>query len=240
MSLTTIPGAPVNLRKSVALVAPLALCGLVASAHAAVPTAVPKPLVVTDQTSDANAINDGGLLDGDPLPSGTATGPASLSQFDIKSFSVGATGAMVSKKVGRKTVKYFNCTGFTVAIELASAPQTTSSLYRFQSSTQKLKQFWLEFRNPAGGATSTKLRYTDDAAVGGTSSIDLKVPAKVQESKVIFTVGASDLKATGEALGKTVLSALSVDARTHLNAVTVPMWDTAEADEAAAWKVCPV
>ena len=229
-----------NLRKTYALVVPLALGGLVASAHAALPAKAPKPLVVVDQTGDANAVNDGGLLNGDPLPSGTKTDPASLSQFDIKSLSIAATGSMAKKRVGRKTVSYFNCTGYTATIELAGAPQTTASLYRVQAATQKLETFWLQFSNPAGGATSTKLRYSDPAATTGTSSIDLKTPAKIQESKVIFTVTAADLKAVGEALGKTVLSGLAADTRTHLNAVTVPMWDTVAADEAAAWKVCPV
>lgn len=229
-----------TIRKSVALVAPLALLGLVASAHAAPPAAAPKPLVVADLTGDANAVNDGGLLNGDPIPSGTKTDPASMAAFDIKNFSIAATGAMATRKVGKKKVKYFNCTGYTATIELAAAPQTTASLYRVQAATQKLEQLWLEFRNPAGGTQSTKLRYTDPASVSGTSSIDLKVPAKVQEAKVIFTVGAADLKAVGEALGKTVVSALKVDVRSHLNAVTLPMWDEALADEAAAWKVCPV
>ncbi|HVF03314.1 MAG TPA: hypothetical protein VNA20_00600 [Frankiaceae bacterium] len=232
-----------NLRKSVALVAPLALGGLVASAHAAPPAAAPKPLVVTDQTGDANAVNDAGLLNGDPIPSGTKTDPASLAQFDVKSFSIGATGAMATRKVGKKKVKYFNCTGFTATIELADAPSTTASLYRVQAATQKLSQFWLEFRNPAGGAQSTKLRFTAVDPVTGqssTKSVDLKVPAKVVESKVVFTVGATDLKQAGEALGKTILSAMAVDVRSHLNAATLPMWDEAVADEAAAWKVCPV
>lgn len=230
-----------NLRKTAVLVAPLAAC-LATSAHAAPPAKAPKPLVLTDATGDANAIADPGLTNPPlPLPESTST-PADLEQFDVKSLTIAATGTMASRKVGRKTVKYFNCTGYTATIETSGTPSTTASLYRVQAETQKLPQFWLQFNNPLGGTQRTTLRFTiPDPTLPGqttTKTVDLANAAKVVENKIIFTVTAGDMKQAGEGLGKTTISGLVVDTRTHGNAVTVPMWDQLNAPD-AAWKVCP-
>lgn len=231
-----------KLRSSLVLVAPLVAMAAV-SAHAAVPAKAPKPLVITDDTGDANLISDQGLISGTPVPAGTKTDPASVGQFDIKSITVAATGGMASKKVGRKTVKYFNCTGYTATLELAGAPLAQGTLYRLQASTPLHATYWLEWSNEASGTSQTTLRFTDEAATLGTTSIPI-APAKVVGTKIVFTVTSGNIKASGEKLGKAILSGFGADVRNNLKAqgtgATVPMWDQLKTDGSQAWKVCPV
>lgn len=231
-----------KLRSSLLLVAPIAAMAAV-SAHAAVPAKAPKPLVITDDTGDANLISDQGFISNTPIPSGTKTDPASAAQFDIKSLTVAATGGMATKKVGRKTVKFFNCTGYTVTMELAGAPLAQGTLYRVQASTPLHPTYWLEWSNEASGASQTTLRYTDEAATLGTTSIPIAA-AKVVGTKIVFTVTSGNIKASGEKLGKAILSGFGADVRNNLKAqgtgATVPMWDQLKTDGSQAWKVCPV
>jgi hypothetical protein len=230
----------VKFRTAALLAAPLA-CALAVSADAKAPVAAPAPLVMTDQTKDGNGLSDQGLVE-TPLPEGTAT-PADNPAFDIKSLTVAATGSVVKRKVGGKMTTFFDCTGFTATIELSGAPLLTGTLYRVQGATPLHATFWLEMSNPADGPSVTTLRYTDEAATLGTSSVVIK-PAAVSGSKITFTVNAANLKATGgERLGKTVWSGFGADVRTNGkvqgSGATAPMWDQLRTDGSQVWKVCP-
>lgn len=231
-----------KLRSTLVLAAPIAAC-LAVSAHAAPPPAAPKPLVLTDLAGDANAANDQGLVSGTPVPAGTATGPATVAQFDIKSVTVAATGAMATRKVGKKKIKYFNCTGYTATLELAGAPLSNGALYRIQGSATSHDTYWLQYAVDAAGTATTVLRYTDEAATLGTSTIAI-APAKIDGTKITFTVTGANMKASGESLGKTILSGFGADVRTNgqipgVGGATAPMWDQLPIDDATAWKVCP-
>jgi hypothetical protein len=231
----------VKIRTAALLAAPLAAC-LTMSAQAAPPTSAPKPLVLTDAKGDANALNDQGIVSGSPAPEGTVT-PAAVDGADIVSVSIAATGSMAKRKVGKKTVKYFNCTGYTATMQLAAAPLTTATLYRIQGSTPLHDTFWLEFSQEAGAASKTVLRYTDPASTLGTSNVPI-ADAKIDGSKIVFTVTAGNLKATGgEALGKTILTGLGADVRANAKVqgtgATAPMFDQLVTDGSQTWKVCP-
>ena len=229
-----------KIRTAALLAAPIAMC-LAATSHAAAPAKAPAPLAMTDLAGDANGISTQGQVTGTPVPDGTST-PADVKQFDIKSLTIAATGAMASRKVGKKTVKYFNCTGYTATLELSDAPLLSGTLYRVQAATGAHDQYWLEMSNPAGAATATTLRYTDDATTLGTSSIAI-TPAKVTGSKITFTVTAANLKASGESIGKTLLAGFGADVRTNGkvngSGATAPMWDQLTTDGSQTWKVCP-
>jgi hypothetical protein len=231
----------VKIRTAALLAAPLAAC-LTMSAQAAPPTAAPKPLVLTDPKGDANGINNQGLVSGTPVPDGTAT-PAAVDATDITGLTVAATGSMAKRKVGKKMVSYFSCTGYTVTLQLAAAPLPTAALYRVQGATPLHDTFWLEYSEEAGATATTTLRYTDAAATLGTSSIAI-APAKIDGSKIVFTVTGGNLKATGgEALGKTILTSFGADVRFNGKAqgggITAPMFDQLVTDGSQTWKVCP-
>ncbi|HEU0131609.1 MAG TPA: hypothetical protein VFQ85_11540 [Mycobacteriales bacterium] len=229
--------------RSLAFVATPAVAVLATVAHAAAPAAPPKPLVVTDAAGDANAINGAGVVSGGGVPEGVPTDPASMAAYDIRSVTFAATGKVTSKKVRGKTVKTFGCTGYTVAMEMAGTPSTTATLYRVQAQTPLHSTFWLQFSNPAGGETSSVLRFnvpaspTDPTAT--TKSVPLVNPAKVVGNKVVFTVTAADLGKAGEKLGRATITNIGADVRTATPRATAPMWDQLVTDGSQVWRVCP-
>lgn len=202
------------------LARPALLLALAAGAALALPaSAAPNATVVlTDQAGDANGLNDQGLAGAGP--EGTA-GP-SQAQYDVVKLTVDNLGTTTTKKVGKKTVSTFTCTGYTATIELSGPPAASNTLYRvLGKGAVNTSLFWLQYQNNPVSGTTTTLRHSDGTSV----TTPLSTPAKVEGNKVIFTVLLSDVKAAGEKGAGTPISALGVDVRTSSGAATAPMWD---------------
>jgi hypothetical protein len=176
-------------------------------------SAATKPLVLTDPKGDAFLSDQGtGTF-------GSAPGPSQDSK-DV----VSLTMAPLPGKA---------CTGYTAVVELAGAP-SNNTVYRVLGTTAKnTSLFWLQYdNNPAGGTTS-RLRFSD----GTSSSVDLSTPAKVDGSKIIFTVLEKDVKAAGEKLASLKIDLPAVDIRTSTGVVTVPSYDSLD-NEDKSFRVC--
>lgn len=210
-----------------ALSRPILAVAVVGAALLALPaSAAPSaPVVLTDQAGDANGFNDQGLAG--QGPEGTAGGP-SQAQYDLKTVTLENLGTTTTKKVGKKTVTSFACTGYTATMELAAPPSTSNTLYRvLGKGVVNSSLFWLQFQNNPVGGTTTTLRHSDGTSV----TAPLATPAKIEGNKVIFTVLISDLKGAGEKGESTVISALGADVRSSTGVVTLPLWDQIRAGD---------
>ena len=171
---------------SVAVVAAVTLNG--ASAATASNT-----VVLEDTVGDANFLNSQ-ILVNDPSGAGTAT-PGSQAGNDITKVEFASTFAPPKSKKAKPV-----CNGFTITWNL-SGPPTSNSRYRMSAATAVNDNFFLFDYDTAIG--TTEIRY------GGGSddtTIDATVPAKVEGSKITFTVTETDLKAIGETLKSVVLA----------------------------------
>jgi hypothetical protein len=207
------------LRPAVAVAAVAALSVGLLPAEAA-----PKALVLKDVAGDANALNAQGFGDVVPVPGDNATGPASAASLDILSVSLASTGTDKKVKKGKKTTTVFDCTGFSVTMELAAAP-FASAIYRVQGTgVNNATIWWLNYSvSPEG--TSSYIQY-DGGSGDPLASSTLDVPAKVEGSKITWTVSNAALKGTGEKPGAFSWSALGAHTRTSLVAVVAPEVDS--------------
>lgn len=203
----------------------MAAIGIAASssfgAHAAAPAASPTPLVLTDQSSDANGLNDQGLLGAGP--EGTAT-PASEASLDIVKATLQNTGT--TKKVKKKSV--FTCTGFTITLEYAGAinPQTPAIYRLLGNTTVNDGVFQIYYNNgPTGGVTET--RYGAGDADDTTA---LATPAKIEGNKIVLTVTKGDMATFGEKAGG-VITSFGIDTRISSGVITAPQMDQLVTDQ---------
>ena len=200
-------------------------CGLLFAGHAGAATPTAKKLALTDAAGDANAVNDQGLLgafDG-------TSGPGSQPSKDI----VGLKYASTLVKKGRVTT----CTGFTVTLMLAAAPDASGTLYRIDGKgVTDASLWWLQY----DGAT-TKVRWDDGTGTNPLSSgsAELVNPAVVSGSTITFKITDADLKASNERPKGFVISAPGADIRTVIpSAATVPQWDILPTDDDKTFKPC--
>lgn len=230
-----------KIRTAALLAAPLAAC-LTMHAQAAVPTKAPAPLVLTDTAGDANGVSGQGIVSSPSIPDGVAT-PADVSGTDILGVTIAPTGTMVTKKVGKKTTKYFDCTGYTATLTLAAAPLPNGTLYRIDAQSTNNKAWYLEYSLEAGSDPRTYLRWSSDGSITNDDSVDI-APVKIDGSKLVFTVTNKNIKATGEKVNHITLSNLGADVRGNLKVMgggaTVPMYDQLVTDGSQLWKVCPL
>ena len=189
----------------------LALLSAVALSLSA--SAATKPLVLTDPKGDASLTDQGtGTF-------GRAPGPSQDSK-DVVSLTM-------APLAGKK------CTGYTVVVELAGAP-SGNTVYRVLGTTAKnTSLFWLQYDNNPVNGTRTQLRFSD----GTSRAIALSTPAKVDGSKITFTVLEKDVKEAGEKLATLKVDAPGVDIRSSTGVATVPSYDTLE-NEDKSFKVC--
>jgi len=182
--------------------------------------ATPAPLTLTDAKGDGNGVNDAGTglgLEGAP-------GPGSRAGVDVVSLTLANT------VVGRGSKA--TCNGFTATLELSGPPEASNTLYRVQGTgALNSGRFWLRHLNNPVDGTRTTLQYESDAVT--TMPI---APAKIDGNKIIFTVTAKDIKATGEKAGFTY-NAPSVDIRASSGAVFAPVWDQL-LNEEKSFKTC--
>lgn len=225
------------------IAAVLAVPALLSTAHAAPPAAPPRPLVASDQAGDANAVNNQGIHEVD-VPSGTVT-PVSLAQYDLRSLTIAPTGSIATRKAGRRTVRYFRCTGFTATVELAGPPQSLATMYRVEANRAPHHggngMFWLEHKHLPHEEPVTDLRFYKDPAVPTSPQVyvPLRTPARIEGTKITFTVTAADLAQAGERLGALRLTQLGADVRGYEAKVASPLWDQLVAGPSAVWAVCP-
>lgn len=176
-------------------------------------SAATKPLVLTDPKGDAF------LTDQGTATFGSVPGPSQDSK-DVVSLTLAPLPG--------KT-----CTGYSVVLELAGAP-SSNTVYRVLGTTAKnTSLFWLQYDNNPVNGTRTQLRYSDGTSV----SVPLTTPAKVDGSKITFTVLEKDVKAAGEKLASLTIAAPGVDIRTSTGAATVPAHDSLD-NEDQSFKVC--
>lgn len=176
-------------------------------------SAATKPLVLTDPKGDAFLTDQGtGTFGGVPGPSQASKDVVSLTMAPLP---------------GKK------CTGYSVVLELAGAP-STNTVYRVLGTTAKnTSLFWLQYDNNPVNGTRTQLRYSDGTSV----AVPLTTPAKVDGSKITFTVLEKDVKTAGEKLSALTIQAPGVDIRTSTGAATVPAHDSLD-NEDKSFKVC--
>lgn len=188
-----------------------ALIGVAALSLSA--SAATKPLVLTDPKGDAFLTDQGtGTF-------GSLPGPSQDSK-DVISLTL----APLPGKA---------CTGYTAVVELAGAP-SSNTVYRVLGTTAKnTSLFWLQYDNNPVNGTRTQLRFSD----GTSQSVLLSTPAKVDGSKITFTVLEKDVKAAGESLSSLKIETPGVDVRTSTGAATVPSYDTLD-NEDKSFKVC--
>jgi len=176
-------------------------------------SAATKPLVLTDPKGDAFLTDQGtGAF-------GSVPGPSQDSK-DV----VSLTMAPLPGKA---------CTGYTVVVELAGAP-SSNTVYRVLGTTAKnTSLFWLQYDNNPVQGTRTQLRFSDGTSV----AVPLTTPAKVDGSKITFTVLEKDVKAAGEKLAALKIDGAGVEVRSSTGAATVPAHDSL-ANEDKSFKVC--
>jgi hypothetical protein len=187
----------------------------VLSAVALSPTAsaAAKPLLLTDPAGDA-FLNDQGTDTFGGLP-----GPSQDSK-DVVSLTL-------APLPGKR------CTGYTAVLELAGPPSPNTN-YRILGRTDtNTTMFWLQYDNNPIAGTATKLRFSSTA----DPDVDLHVPARVDGSKITFTVLERDVKAGNEKLAALKIDAPGVDIRTSTGFGTVPSHDTL-LNEDKSFKVC--
>jgi len=176
-------------------------------------SAATKPLVLTDPKGDAFLTDQGtGTFGGVPGPSQDSKDVVSMTMAPLPGKA---------------------CTGYTVVVELAGAP-SSNTVYRVLGTTAKnTSLFWLQYENNPVAGTRTQLRFSDGTSV----AVPLTTPAKVEGSKITYTVLEKDVKAAGEKLASLKIDAPAVEVRTSTGAATVPAHDALEnADK--AFKVC--
>ena len=215
------------------------------TAHAAPPAAAPRPLTFADASGDANAINDNGDHDTAPIE-GVPTGPASIASNDITSLTIAATGSMATRRAGRRSVRYFQCTGFTATITLAAPPGNETTFYRVITrrvpwATDEDEHFNLQYRHALGADTpETLLRYVKVDKIKGRSTATLPLrPPTVSGNKITFVVTAADIAKTGERLGALDLTRIEANVSSAVDRFNVPIWDQLVGDPKAVWRVCP-
>lgn len=187
-----------------------------------------KAVVLTDQAGDANGLHD----QGQGVSSGTAT-PGSQAGKDVLSVTLAPTTTSTTVVKNKKKVTTTTCTGYTAVLEL-SAPPTANTVYRVLGTTAKnTALFWLQHDNNPVGGTRTSLRHSD-----GTAVITTIAPAKVDGSKIVFTVTEKDLKTAGEKLGSLKVLGLGADVRSSTGVATVPSWDVIPEDDAKTFSPC--
>ncbi len=176
-------------------------------------SAATKPLVLTDPKGDAFVTDQGtGTFGGVPGPSQDSKDVVSLTMAPLPGKA---------------------CTGYTAVLELAGAP-SNNTVYRVLGTTAKnTSLFWLQYDNNPVNGTRTQLRFSD----GTSQSVGLSTPAKVEGSKITFTVLDKDVKAAGEKLASLKIDLPGVDIRTSTGAATVPAHDSLD-NEDKSFKVC--
>ena len=177
-------------------------------------SAATKPLVLTDAKGDATLADQGtGTFGHTPGPS-----------QDSKDFVSLTLAPLPGKK----------CTGYTAVVELAGAP-SSNTVYRVLGSTAvNTSLFWLQYDNNPIAGTTSRLRYNDGS---GAKFVDLTTPAKVDGSKITFTVLEKDVKAANEKLASLKIELPGADVRTSTGVATVPSYDVLE-NEDKSFKVC--
>ncbi len=196
------------------LIRPAAALALTSAAVLAMSaSAATKPLVLTDPKGDAFLTDQGtGTFGGVPGPSQDSRDVLSLTMAPLPGKA---------------------CTGYTTVLELAGAP-SNNTVYRVLGTTAKnTSLFWLQYDNNPVNGTRTQLRFSD----GTSQSVDLSTPAKVEGSKITFTVLDKDVKAAGEKLASLKIDLPGVDIRTSTGAATVPAHDSLD-NEDKSFKVC--
>lgn len=178
------------------------------------------PLALTDAKGDGNGVNDGGTGLG---PEG-APGPGSRAGVDIVSLTLANTVVGKGKKA--------TCDGFTATLELSGPPEASNTLYRVQGTgAVNSGRFWLRHLNNPVDGTKTTLQHEGEAL----ATIPI-APAKIDGNKIIFTVTAKDIKATGEKAGF-MYAAPAVDVRGSSGAAFAPVWDQL-LNEEKSFKTC--
>lgn len=199
----------------------VALAAVTAAVLATTATAAPAgPLTLSDAKGDGNGVNDGGTgagLEG-------AAGPGSRAGVDIVSLTLANTVVGKGKKA--------TCTGFTATLELSGPPEASNTLYRVQGTgAVNDSRFWLRHLNNPVDGTKTTLQFE-----GATLTTMDIAPAKIDGNKIVFTVTAKDIKATGEKAGFTY-TAPAVDVRGSSGAAFAPVWDQL-LNEDKSFKTC--
>lgn len=176
-------------------------------------TAAVKPLVLTDISGDANALNDQGFGAG----------------VDNNATPVSETSADIVKATLANTVVRKKCTGFTLTMEFAGdVDPSLPAIYRLLGTTTKndgIFQIYLNNGALAGGETEVR-----HGAGDADETFPLRTPAKVAGKTITFTVTDRDMKAFGDKPGNKILAPV-LEVRLSSGVSFVPVIDQLDASD---------